>query len=222
MFKKIAHRLRCRGTTENSLESLQDSLQHKITRFETDVQLSKDKVPFLMHDKLLDRTTNGSGFLADFTAAELQSQFVLSNGEPIPSLTDLLATLQGKQVELYLELISFGSFPIVYSYIKETELLANIKISSFCHRDLLEVKNLNSAIKTMALLECEPVDLAHLLRTCRADEVGFGFDSATARSVAEAQRTGVTAYGWTVNSPVELQRAQSLGFDGVFSDYIEE
>ncbi|XP_036424952.1 glycerophosphoinositol inositolphosphodiesterase GDPD2 [Colossoma macropomum] len=69
---------------ENTMMSFRRSAECKVTAFETDVQLSKDKKPFLMHDdgkKFLKRTTNvdiifpnrTNNSSSDFTLEELQS-----------------------------------------------------------------------------------------------------------------------------------------------------
>ncbi|MDL2265430.1 glycerophosphodiester phosphodiesterase family protein [Parabacteroides sp. OttesenSCG-928-G07] len=61
------------GFPENSLEGFQNVLNQTTAFFEIDPRLTKDSVIVLMHDDTLERTTNASGKLKDFTWEELQS-----------------------------------------------------------------------------------------------------------------------------------------------------
>jgi glycerophosphoryl diester phosphodiesterase len=71
--------------------------------FEIDPRLTKDSVIVLMHDETLERTTNGTGKLADYTWEELQkinlkdSEGTLTTSK-IPRLKDLLLWSKGKTI----------------------------------------------------------------------------------------------------------------------------
>ncbi len=57
---------------ENSIPSMKAVLQHSVAIFEVDPRLSKDSIPVMVHDATLDRTTTGTGKVADFTWKELK------------------------------------------------------------------------------------------------------------------------------------------------------
>lgn len=61
------------GFPENSIEGFQQALSQIPVFFEVDPRLTKDSVIVLMHDETIDRTTNGTGKLSDFTWEELQA-----------------------------------------------------------------------------------------------------------------------------------------------------
>lgn len=61
----VAHRADWRNFPENSLEAIQSSIEMGVDMLEIDVQRTKDGVLMLMHDHNLDRTTTGSGDIAD-------------------------------------------------------------------------------------------------------------------------------------------------------------
>lgn len=94
---------RMEGYPENSLEGLQKVASMMPTFFEIDPRMTKDSVIILMHDATLDRTTNGTGKVADFTYEELQ-QFNLKdhygNLTPykIPTLDEVLEWGKDKTV----------------------------------------------------------------------------------------------------------------------------
>lgn len=91
------------GFTENSLESFQNILKHMPAIFEIDPRMTKDSVIVLMHDATLDRTTNATGKLSDYTWAELQkvrlkdSEGNITNLR-IPLLEDIIVWSKGKTI----------------------------------------------------------------------------------------------------------------------------
>jgi len=95
-----AHRAVHHVYPENSLQAIEASIKLGVDIIEIDVKVSKDGVPFLMHDRTMDRTTTGRGDPEQFTWAELQQFFVVDKGKTtklkIPSLHDALELAYGK------------------------------------------------------------------------------------------------------------------------------
>ncbi|MGW1465851.1 glycerophosphodiester phosphodiesterase family protein [Streptomyces sp. NPDC002308] len=67
-----AHRGQWRDAPENSLPAFRAAFDRGAELVETDIRLTKDGVPVLMHDTTVDRTTNGTGAVADLTLAQLR------------------------------------------------------------------------------------------------------------------------------------------------------
>ena len=91
------------GLTENSIEGMEAVLQHTPAFFEIDPRLTKDGVVVLMHDETLDRTTTGSGKLADHTWEEVQQLRLKdrdgnATGYRVPTLDDAIEWARGKTV----------------------------------------------------------------------------------------------------------------------------
>ena len=57
------------------------SIKLGVDIIEIDVKVSKDGVPFLMHDHTMDRTTTGKGDPEEFTWEELQQFFIVDKGK---------------------------------------------------------------------------------------------------------------------------------------------
>ncbi len=57
---------------ENTLLSMQKALDMKVDMIEFDMNLTKDKVVVIMHDRTVDRTTNGSGYIQDMTLKQIK------------------------------------------------------------------------------------------------------------------------------------------------------
>lgn len=97
----MAHRGGFASTPENSISAIQNSIDVGVDIVELDVQLSKDGFLVIMHDSSINRTTNGSGLVRDYTLAELkQFKLLMPNGavsnEFIPSLKEVLEYSKGK------------------------------------------------------------------------------------------------------------------------------
>src|SRR5947208_16213871 len=82
---------------ENTLASFRSAIELGVDLIECDVHRSEDGGLPVIHDHLLDRTTNGSGLVRDHTMAELK-RFDAGRwkdphleGDRIPSLEDVLA-----------------------------------------------------------------------------------------------------------------------------------
>jgi len=91
------------GYPENCIPSCQKTLSLMPSFFEIDPRLTKDSVLVIMHDSTLNRTTTGTGRVADYTYKQLQ-QFRLKDREgnvtsyKIPTLIEMLDWGRGKTV----------------------------------------------------------------------------------------------------------------------------
>ena len=120
---------------ENSLQGFKYAVEHGAEGVEFDVHLTKDKVPVVMHDETLDRTTNGTGYIKDYTLNEIR-KFHLENGEPVPLLSELFEILQDKDLYINLEfktnkIHDVGIEAIVLSLAKQYHFVHPIIFSSF-------------------------------------------------------------------------------------------
>ena len=98
MIRIWAHRGCSFHYPENTLTAFREAVTLPgLTGIETDVQLTKDGVPVIIHDEKVDRTTDGEGWVKDFTLAELQALHIKGKDgdvpERIPTLEELLDLL---------------------------------------------------------------------------------------------------------------------------------
>jgi len=70
--KIFAHRGSAILAPENTREAFDLAIKHRADVLETDLRTSRDKIPVLYHDAKLDRTTNGEGFVSNYSLAELK------------------------------------------------------------------------------------------------------------------------------------------------------
>ena len=84
-FRVIAHRGASAYAPENTLAAFRRAIASGVGVIEIDLRATKDGVPVILHDETLNRTTNGSGAVANYTLEELKEGELLA---PI-NLTEL-------------------------------------------------------------------------------------------------------------------------------------
>lgn len=90
---------------ENSLAGFEKTRDLGVDGVEFDVHLSRDGEMVVIHDPLLERTTEGSGAVADRTSAELAATKLRDgNGEGVPTLDAVLDVYAGTSTELHIEI----------------------------------------------------------------------------------------------------------------------
>jgi len=111
---------------ENTLAALQSCIDMGVEIIEIDVRRTADGELAIIHDTELDRTTNGSGKVADFTMAEIRKLRTKTNdGEltdyPVPSLADVMLAAKGKAIIM----IDKGNdhFPKIREVLLETKTM---------------------------------------------------------------------------------------------------
>nr|WP_295929661.1 glycerophosphodiester phosphodiesterase family protein [uncultured Dyadobacter sp.] len=101
----IAHRGNHVHAPENTLASTRDAIACGADYVEVDLRTSKDGHLVAMHDATVNRTTNGTGKVADMTWAELMDLQVFNRNKKthrIPEFGEILALCKGK-INIYLD-----------------------------------------------------------------------------------------------------------------------
>jgi glycerophosphoryl diester phosphodiesterase len=91
------------GFPENSIAAFENTLRHTPAIFEIDPRLTKDSVIVLMHDETLNRTTNATGKLSDYTYEEVQKMRLKDaaghvTDHTIPTLAEVIEWARGKTI----------------------------------------------------------------------------------------------------------------------------
>lgn len=156
---------------ENTLLAFQKAAEIKgITGIELDVQLTADEELVVIHDEKVDRTTNGSGYVKDYTLAEIKQLSITPSGRAkiyrceennkiltIPTLREVFELLlpycrqNGLMINIELKnsVIRYeGMEEKVLALVAEYGLEKNIVYSSFLHESVGLVKELQPDAQT--------------------------------------------------------------------------
>lgn len=123
-----AHRGDSYNYYENTLSAFKGAIDSGADMIETDVHLTKDNELVLIHDDKVDRTTNGHGYVRDFTLGELLELNAgdIYSYEKIPTLEELFELIKDTDVTLNIE-------------IKEYHLDGNEKRCELCIDSVLKL-----------------------------------------------------------------------------------
>ncbi|WP_062046988.1 glycerophosphodiester phosphodiesterase [Bacillus sp. JCM 19034] len=228
----FAHRGFSARYPENTMDAFRAAHKFGADGIELDVQLTKDKIPIIIHDETIDRTTNGTGYVKDYTLNELKqwntgTQTNNDHFGSIPSLEEYFKWVQQTDLVTNIELkngiiLYDGLEEIVLSLINEYQLENKVIISSFNHYSLAEVSRLNPKIETAILfLEglYKPWDYA---RTVGASGLHCYYPIAQKPLVEQALVENIAVRPFTVNSEDDLTKMISFNCSAIITDHVDK
>lgn len=226
----FAHRGACAYAPENTLSAFERAHSLDADAIELDVQLTKDGYVVVCHDYSVNRTSNGQGWVKDYTLADIKQLDFGSwfhddfRGEKIPTLDEVLDLTLRSALKINIE-IKHG--PVKYQGIehkvieavKRRNLVDRVIISSFYHPCLLTVKQLCPAIKIGVLFECRLLNPLELCRQVQADYLHPSWDSIDLQWAKEATDRGIKINTYTINEHDQYNYAAQMGVSGIFTNF---
>ena len=221
-FLCIGHRGAMGHAPENTLASFYKALQLGAPCVELDVHYVDGNL-FVFHDDRLERTTDGSGYLAAKNFDQLRS-LDAGRGEKIPILAEVFELID-KRAGINIELKGPDTARPVAKFVAalreqgwDNDL---ILVSSFNHRELETIKQIDPRIKLGALIVGLPLDDADFAARLGAYSVHPSIEFVDRRFVNNAHSHGMRVFVFTVNHPSDISRMRELGVDGVFTNFPE-
>lgn len=224
----IAHRGYSGKFDENTMIAFKKAIEYEADGIETDVQLSKDGIPVLIHDETLDRTTNGHGFVKDYTLDELKT-FKTKNGKRIPTLEKLLklvetSDLKVLNLELKNSIIPYEGLEVkVLTMIYEHNLQDKVIISSFNHMSLVKIRELDSTIVLGALTDSTLANVPKYLKDISVECYHPCFTSILDKKYIKAiKAAGIKVNTYTVNKEKHMKMVIKAGADSIITNEVEK
>lgn len=227
MSTKQTHKMLCIGhrgamghAPENTLLSINKAIEMGADWVEVDVYLVEGEL-IVIHDPLLERTTNGAGAVMEQSLDTLRS-LDAGRGEKIPFLRevfDLVDKRVGINVELKGPKTAVSTVNFIHDQIENGWSYDNILVSSFDHTMLRTVQQLDDRIKIGALIFHEPDDLAQVVKEMNAFSINPWLMAVTETFVQNAHDQGLQVYVYTVNEPDDIERMRQWRVDGIFTNY---
>ena len=213
---KIGHRGAKGYEPENTLISFGKAIDLDVDGIELDVHLSSDGEIMVIHDKTIDRTTNGKGFVENFTSSQLKEL-------DIPTLIEVL-DLVNCNCLVNIELKGIGTAKPVIELIEHFTLDKNwnytdFLVSSFEWKMLEEVHLLNPKIRIGVLTEESIEKALAFAKKIKAFSIHPDYALLSKENVALMQENGFEVYPWTVNSNEDIQKIKSFNVNGIISDF---
>lgn len=231
----FAHRGASLLAPENTLAAFALAYELGAKAIECDVQCSADFIPLIIHDDTLQRTTNGQGKVADYTAKEIEQWSAGAwfdqrfSAERVPRLSDLLTQLLPLGLTINLEIKPNGLS--VQRLVDE--MLTVLQHTSYPQEKILLSSFDRTVIELLAQHTPHSIpDYALLLDTNQEDAIDFAkqhrcisinphIDILREQGGAWIQRchaAGLKAYSFTINTREESECFLAAGLDGFFTD----
>ena len=232
--KLIGHRGLKDLCPENTLESIARAFEIGLTFVEIDVKISKDKLPILLHDDTLDRTTNGSGLVIDYDYENIKKldagNFFYKKNTNIfvPKLADILSLCTNYNGNLNIELKPNKNFE-KENTLQIYELTKNIHqidffFSSFDMISILEISKLYpQSFRSFLLDDFKEYNIDDLINLSINNDLkicGLNIDLVSTDIIKKIKETNmsITVYS---DKNINLSNANeifSLGVDSIFID----
>lgn len=237
-MKVFAHRGASGDYPENTMLSFSKALSIGVDGIELDIHKSKDGQLVVIHDEDVQRTFKGKGFVKDYTLEEIKNfmcrkfEFVENEYCKVPTLREVFELIKNEDIILNVEaktdIIHYDLEQDLLDLIKEYGIEDKILISSFNHKCLNILHNLDNSFKYGALYEYEKdyapevnvVEHAVKLDT-KVYSINLSQELVSKEIVDLAHENGIKVFVYTVNKPNAMREMIKLNVDGVFSDYPE-
>ena len=242
-IRVIAHRGGGGLWPEETLYAFEQAMRLGVDVLDVDVHATRDSVLVVIHDRTVDRTTDGTGPVEGLTLAELQAldagcRWTDDDGRTFP--------FRGRGLRIPTLAEVFEAFPDARMVIEIKPSRADVAgalgrmIRAYGRADRVVVASRHRAV-IRALRRGYP-EIATgagfgetlttvLLNRVRLDglyapdagaflvpEQGLGLRVITPRFIQAARRHGLQVHVWTVNDTLDMRRLIGLGVDGIFTD----
>jgi glycerophosphoryl diester phosphodiesterase len=202
---------------ENTLRSFVRAEQAGMDAIELDLHLSKDGALVVMHDAELDRTTDGTGAIADRTLAELR-ELDAGRGERVPVFEEVLDAVRSP---LQAEIKDVAAARALAEVMHRRDLAGRVEVSSFHDEAVAEIASLVPGVRTVLIASHWESDVVDRARAVGAASLALNIRRLTLEVVERAHADGLEVIGWVVNTQDQLRLARAFQLGGVTTDFPE-
>lgn len=236
----IAHRGGARRRPENTMAAFDYAMALGVDAIELDIHLSKDGIPVVIHDPTLERTTDGRGAVADYTAdalSRLDAAYAFEDsgqysyrgqGIGVSTLEQVLTRHRDMSFMVELKGASVALATQAVAVVRRCDGVERVLFGSFSDVSLAAIRQSGLPFVTSASVP-EGVQALlrsyvwigpgrHAYRLFQVPERRKGFRIVSPRFVRLARRAGLPVHVWVVNDETDMRRLLSWGVTGLISD----
>ena len=221
IVKGINHRGYTPTAPENTIPAFQESKRQGFKYVETDISFTSDRVPVLLHDNTIDRTSNGTGNIGDMTYDQV-SQYDFGSwksevytGTKIPTLEEFLVLCRNLGLHPYLELKN-GQNPTeaeiqgIVDMVESCGMKGKVTYISFLDTLLSYVKNYDSEARIGYIPNTNTITQTYINKAVALktndNEVFFDPDhnNVTESVIAMCKSAELPLEVWTVDSEATI------------------
>lgn len=240
----IAHRGGKGLWPENSLFAFERASDLGVDMLEMDLHLSSDGELVVIHDRTLNRTTNGQGRVAEHSLTQLQALDAAYNwtadggqsypyrgqGIRIPTLTEVLQRFPDAAKVIEMKVPDVGMEAALCKALQSHQQIDRVVIGSFYDRSLQLFREQCPGVATSAgpgsvrmLVALNWVGLGSLLspsyQALQIPEAHDGLLIASPSLFKTARERGLNIQMWTINEQADMRRLLDKGAHALITDY---
>ena len=228
--KVWAHRGASAYAPENTLEAFELAVKQKADGIELDVQMTKDKKLVVIHDETIDRTCDGTGYVKDFTLAELKSYHCNKlhpeyKNAVIPELWEVLNLLKPTVLTVNIELKTGlfrykGMEKRVLKLVKNMGMEDRVIYSSFHHPSIVKVKRLNPHAVTGLLYSDGWIHITAYAKLIGADALHPPvYQLKNDKLIKASRKSKLPLHVWTVNDEPMMNYLAEQQVSAIITNY---
>jgi len=220
----IAHRGGRVYKPENTIAAFQHAIDTGADWIEMDVQRTKDGELVVIHDETVDRTTDGTGRVADLTLEQIRA-LDAGNGERVPTFAEVITLAKEHGIGILPEAKSPHLYPEIEVHMVDTlvmnDYVQKTVIQSFDYDVLEKIKKIDQQINVCPLYRLWKLDL----RNPQPSEANTLCPMAemivlNPWMIRQAHVEGREVFVWfgVIEHPLVMRFILALGADGLMVD----
>ncbi|MBC2261529.1 glycerophosphodiester phosphodiesterase [Listeria sp. FSL L7-0091] len=224
MTEIYAHRGSSGTYPENTLLAIKKAIEAGADGVELDVHVLKSGELIVMHDERVDRTTNGTGFLKDYTLSEVKKLYTAKHflrKVRVPTLEEVFKLVNHTGVSLNIELKTdvFEYEGIEKKVLELASQFPNVKrmYSSFNPNTLIRLRGLDSGAKLALITHANLDKVLPLHKKIQLDAV-----HPSMKACGNPILQQIPARFWTVNKEADIGHFLDITAKGIMTDFPEK
>ncbi len=229
----------------NTLAAFAHAVELGVDVLEMDLHSTSDGVLVTIHDTTVDRTTDGTGLVNDYTFADLQTLDAGYNwptlyedstypyrgqGITIPALEDIFEQFPDQRYNIEIKQQEPSLIEPLCTMLRDYDLTQRTLVAAFSDDTVVEFRAACPEVAT-ALSQKEVVPIVVLSTfglggtwnpsgtALQIPETRFNLTVLKRSVIRSAQRKGIHVHAWTINETTDIQRILEMDVDGIITDY---
>lgn len=214
---------------ENTLPGFAKAIELGADGIELDVHLTSDGEIVVMHDEQVDRTTDGTGFVKDYSLAEFRKLNAAAkypggfDPQQAPTLSEVFDLVGDRCKMINIEIkYGFVLYPGIeeklVEFVKDRDMVEKVIFSSFNHYSMVHLKKIAPEFRVGLLYTGALVDPWDYATRIGADALHPNHQTVFPEICAGAHSSGIMVNTWTVNTREDLVRMIRSGADALITN----
>ena len=220
---------------ENTLAAFEQAIQLGVDILEIDVHATRDGQIVVLHDAAIDRTTDGTGLVAELSSEQVRRADAGSwfgadfTGERVPLLEEVLDLARHRAlvlIEIKADFITERILQVVGTVVAAEHVV----LQSFNPAIVERIKLLAPALPTALLIGQLPTTpsrvrarrLVQQVLQVGANVLAIWHATLTPPFLEEMRKRGIAVWAWTVDQDIIMRDLAMMGVQGIITNYPDQ